>query len=61
RKGLDPVVLDKIRSAMLKLDFSDPEHKAILEKAKFVKIVPSEDKDFDTIRELASKLELKWD
>ncbi len=61
RKGLDPVVLDKIRSAMLKLDFSDPEYKAILEKAKFVKIVPSEDKDFDTIRELASKLELKWD
>lgn len=61
RKGLDPVVLDKIRSAMLKLDFSDPEHKAILEKAKFVKIVPSEDKDFDTIRELASTLELKWD
>jgi len=61
RKGLDPSVLDKIRSAMLKLDLSDPGHKAILEKAKFVKIVPSEDKDFDPIRELAARLDLKWD
>jgi len=61
RKGLDPAVLDKIRSVLLKLDFSDPEHKAILEKANFVKIVPSEDKDFDSIRELASRLGLKWD
>jgi len=61
RKGLDPSVLDKIRSAMLKLDLSDPEHKAILEKANFVKVVPSEDKDFDSIRELASRLGLKWD
>ena len=61
RKGLDPAILDKIRSAMLKLDLNDPEHKAILEKAKFVKIVLSEDKDFDPIRELASRLELKWD
>jgi len=61
RKGLDPSILDKIRSAMLKLDLSDPGHKAILEKAKFVKIVPSEDKDFDPIRELAARLDLKWD
>ena len=61
RKGLDPSVLDKIRSAMLKLDLSDPGHKAILEKARFVKIVPSEDKDFDPIRELAARLDLKWD
>ncbi|MCK4557367.1 MAG: phosphate/phosphite/phosphonate ABC transporter substrate-binding protein [Candidatus Aminicenantes bacterium] len=61
RKGLDPVVLDKIRSAMLKLDFKDPEDKVILEKAKFVKIVSSEDKDFNSIRELATKLKLKWD
>jgi len=61
RKGLDPSVLDKIRSAMLKLDLSDPEHKAILEKANFVKVVASEDKDFDSIRELASRLDLKWD
>ena len=61
RKGLDPSVLDKIRSALLKLDVNNPEHKAILEKANFVKVVPSEDGDFDLIRELASRLELKWD
>lgn len=61
RKDLDPAILDKIRSAMLKLDINNPEHTAILEKAAFVKIVPSEDKDFDPIRELASRLDLKWD
>lgn len=61
RKGLDPSVLDKIRSAMLKLDLNNPEHKVILEKAAFVKIVPSEDRDFDPIRELAARLGLEWD
>ncbi len=61
RKGLDPAVLDKIRSALLKLDIINPEHKAVLEKAAFVKVVPSEDRDFDSIRELASRLGLKWD
>ena len=61
RKGLDPDIVSKIRSAMLKLDFKDPEDKVILEKAKFVKIVSSEDKDFNSIRELATKLKLKWD
>lgn len=61
RKGLDPSVLDKIRAAMLKLDLNNPEHKVILEKAAFVKVVPSEDRDFDPIRELAARLEPKWD
>jgi phosphonate transport system substrate-binding protein len=61
RKDLDPSILDKIKSAMLKLDFNNPEDRGILEKAKFVKIVSSEDKDFESIRKLAAKLKLKWD
>jgi phosphonate transport system substrate-binding protein len=59
RKGLDPDILNTIKSAMLMLDFKDPEDKVILEKAKFVKIVSSEDKDFDSIRKLANRLNLK--
>lgn len=61
RKDLDPDIVNTIKSAMLMLDFEDPEDKVILEKANFVKIVPSEDKDFDSIRELATMLNLKWD
>lgn len=60
-KGLDPDVVNAIKSAMLMLDFEDPEDNVILEKAKFVEIVSSEDKDFDSIRELATRLNLKWD
>jgi phosphonate transport system substrate-binding protein len=59
RKGLDPDIVNTIKSAMLMLDFKDPENKFILEKAKFVKIVSSEDKDFDSIRKLATRLNLK--
>jgi phosphonate transport system substrate-binding protein len=59
RKGLDPDIVNTIKSAMLMLDFKDPEDKVILEKAKFVKIVSSEDKDFDSIRKLATRLNLK--
>lgn len=61
RKGLDPDIVSTIKSAMLMLDFKDPEDKVILEKAKFVKVVSSEDRDFDSIRELATRLNLKWD
>jgi phosphonate transport system substrate-binding protein len=61
RKGLDPDIVNTIKSALLMLDFGNPEDKVILEKAKFVKIVSSEDKDFDSIRKLATRLNLKWD
>jgi phosphonate transport system substrate-binding protein len=52
-------VVDKIRDAMLKLDYAhNPEHRAILDAAKFIGFVPSDDRDFDPVRELSKKVGL---
>lgn len=49
----------KIRAAMLALDYQhNPEHRAILEAAKCIGFVPSDDRDFDPIRDLSKKVEL---
>ncbi len=50
---------DKIRAALLKLDYQhDPPHRAILDAAKFIGFVPSDDRDFDPVRELSKKVGL---
>ncbi len=50
---------DKIRAALLKLDYAhNPRHRAILEAAKSVGFVPSDDSDFDPVRELSKKVGL---
>ena len=50
---------DKIRAALLKLDYQhDPRHRAILDAARFIGFVPSDDRDFDPVRELSTKVGL---
>ena len=56
RADLSEEVVRKIRSAVLKLDGHHPEHKPILGAADIVGVIPSEDKDFDPVRELAAKI-----
>jgi phosphonate transport system substrate-binding protein len=52
-------VADKIRDAMLKLDYEhDPRHREILDAARFIGFVPSDDRDFDLIRDLSKKVGL---
>jgi phosphonate transport system substrate-binding protein len=52
-------VADKIREAMLKLDYKhDPRHRAILDAARFIGFVPSDDQDFDLVRDLSKKVGL---
>ncbi|HBI14402.1 MAG TPA: phosphonate ABC transporter substrate-binding protein [Desulfobulbaceae bacterium] len=52
-------VVDKIRDAMLKLDYAhNPQHREILDAAKFIGFVPSDDQDFDPIRELSKQVGL---
>ena len=53
--------VEKIKEAMLKLDYDDPEHRNILETARFKGFVPSQDQDFDPIRELSEKVGLGLD
>jgi phosphonate transport system substrate-binding protein len=53
---------DRIKEAMLKLDYkNNPQHRLILDAAKFIGFVPSDDRDFDQIRELSKKLGLDLD
>ena len=50
---------DRIKDAMLKLDYEhNPQHRLILDAAKFIGFVPSDDRDFDPIRELSKKVGL---
>lgn len=52
-------VVDKIRGAMLDLDYThNPEHRALLDAARFVGFVPSDDRDFDPVRDLSKKVGL---
>lgn len=52
-------VVEKIRAAMLRLDYqNDPRHRVILDTAKCIGIVSSDDRDFDRIRDLSKKVGL---
>lgn len=54
--------VDRIRTAMLQLDYEhNPQHKLIFDAAKFIGFVPSDDRDFDPIRELSKKVGLDLD
>lgn len=53
---------ERIKDAMLKLDYEhNPQHRLILDAAKFIGFVPSDDPDFDPIRELSKKVGLDLD
>lgn len=59
---LSKEVADRIRDAMLQLDYkNNPQHREILDAAKFIGFVPSDDRDFDQVRELSKKVELDLD
>jgi len=57
RRGLDPAVVEKIKQALLALNFNKPEDKAILEKAGFVAVIPAQDSDFNQVRRLGEIVE----
>jgi len=56
RKNLDKKIVDKLKQALGTLDFNDKEHREILEAANFIKVIPSIDSDFDSVRQLAVKV-----
>ena len=56
RKNLDKKIVDKLKQALGALDFNDKEHREILEAANFIKVIPSVDSDFDSVRQLAVKV-----
>lgn len=56
---LPPEVVEAIRNAMLRLDYAgNPRHRDILIAAKFIGFMPSDDRDFDLVRDLSDKVGL---
>lgn len=56
RKGLDPKVLQAVKGALLKLDCMSAELRPVCDAAHFSGIIPAEDRDYDSIRQLAAKV-----
>jgi phosphonate transport system substrate-binding protein len=52
RAGLAEEVVEDIRRAMLSLDYNNPDHRLILEKAAMKGIIPASPEDFDAVRDL---------
>jgi len=56
RKGLDQKIVDKLKRALLRLDFNDKNNKKILKAANFIKVIASDDSEFNSVRKLAARL-----
>lgn len=55
-------VVGKIRNALLKLDYTNnPQHRRILDAAKVIGLVASDDRDFDPVRDLSKKVGVNID
>jgi phosphonate transport system substrate-binding protein len=57
RKDLDVTIVKKVGQALERLDIHDGAHRSILDAAHFVGVVPGEDSDFDSVRDLAARIE----
>lgn len=55
RRGLDPRTVDKMRDALLKLSYDNPDHKKILDMADIRGVIPSDDSEFDHVRDIAAR------
>jgi len=56
RKNLDKKVVKKLKQALVKLDFNHKDHRDVLEAANFIKVIPSADSDFDSVRQLTARV-----
>lgn len=59
RPGLADEVVKAIQEAMFALDFDNPQHRIILEKAAMRGIIPAEPEDFDAVRDLVRRVGLR--
>ena len=55
-KDLDTKIVEKLTRAFGKLDFNNKNHREILEAADFIKVIDSQDSDFDSVRQLVDKV-----
>lgn len=59
RPGLAHDVVETVKKAMLALDYDNPKHREILEKAAMRGIIPASPEDFDAVRELVRRAGLQ--
>jgi phosphonate transport system substrate-binding protein len=54
---LDPAVAERLRQALLALDYQDPEQKKILEAAGIIGVREASEADFEPVRRLEKMVE----
>ena len=59
RKGIKPEIVDKIARAMFTLTMENEKDAVILKAAKMRGIIPATDTDYDPVRDLAAKLQIR--
>ena len=59
RKGINPEIVDKIARAMFTLTMENEKDAVILKAAKMRGIIPATDTDYDPVRDLAAKLQIR--
>jgi len=61
RAGLAPTVVEKIKNALVSLDYGKAADRRILQAASMRGILPCEDRDFDSVRVLARRVGMDLD
>ena len=56
RKDFDHRSLAKLKEALFRLRYEHPDHRKILDAADIIGVVPSDDSEFNTVRELITAL-----
>lgn len=59
-KSLDKKIVEQLKKALENLDFDKKHHREILEAAQFVKVISSNDLDFNSVRQLAEKVGISY-
>jgi len=61
RKNLNQEIVDKLKKALLSLDWNNENDRKILKTANFIKVISSNDAEFDSVRKLAERLNINLD
>lgn len=57
RRGLDPAIVERLKQALLALDYQNPEYKQLLDTAGFIGVKEAFEADFEPIRQLEKMVE----
>ncbi|MDO9566002.1 MAG: phosphate/phosphite/phosphonate ABC transporter substrate-binding protein [Candidatus Desulfaltia sp.] len=61
RRELDPEIVGRIRDALLRLNYDNPEHRKILDMADITGVAHSKDSEFNSVRNLLTGLGIDLD